>query len=101
MFEEPFWKIGSRGRSSSRVQLASNCFKLIPMFSDYGPHPKCSNSNSFHLMNHTFFKALPFLNASSVIYAMSDEQDMRKMGGLASLLPFIGSKILLLTNKII
>ena len=36
-------------------------------------------------MNHAFFKALPFLSAGSVIHAMSDEQDMRKMGGLASL----------------
>ncbi|KAL0290280.1 UNVERIFIED_CONTAM: NADH-ubiquinone oxidoreductase chain 5 [Sesamum angustifolium] len=36
----------------------------------------------FHLMNHAFFKALLFLSAGSVIHAMSDEQDMRKMGGL-------------------
>nr|QIA60137.1 NADH dehydrogenase subunit 5 [Haplomitrium mnioides]QIA60179.1 NADH dehydrogenase subunit 5 [Haplomitrium mnioides] len=42
----------------------------------------------FHLMNHACFKALLFLSAGSVIHAMSDEQDMRKMGGLASLLPF-------------
>lgn len=41
----------------------------------------------FHLMNHAFFKALLFLSAGSVIHAMSDEQDMRKMGGLARLLP--------------
>ncbi|GFS28499.1 hypothetical protein Acr_00g0002160 [Actinidia rufa] len=34
----------------------------------------------FHLMNHAFFKALLFLSAGSVIHAMSDEQDMRKMG---------------------
>uniref|UniRef100_A0A494G8R9 NADH:quinone oxidoreductase/Mrp antiporter transmembrane domain-containing protein n=1 Tax=Solanum lycopersicum TaxID=4081 RepID=A0A494G8R9_SOLLC len=42
----------------------------------------------FHLMNHAFFKALLFLSAGSVIHAMSDEQDMRKMGGLASSFPF-------------
>ena len=42
----------------------------------------------FHLMNHAFFKALLFLSAGSVIHALSDEQDMRKMGGLAQLLPF-------------
>jgi len=41
----------------------------------------------FHLMNHAFFKALLFLSAGSVIHAMSDEQDMRKMGGLLKLLP--------------
>lgn len=42
----------------------------------------------FHLMNHAFFKALLFLSAGSVIHALSDEQDMRKMGGVLKLLPF-------------
>lgn len=42
----------------------------------------------FHLMNHAFFKALLFLSAGSVIHAVSNEQDMRKMGGLIQLLPF-------------
>lgn len=42
----------------------------------------------FHLMNHAFFKALLFLSAGSVIHALSDEQDMRKMGGLVQMLPF-------------
>lgn len=38
----------------------------------------------FHLMTHAFFKGLLFLGSGSVIHAMSDEQDMRKMGGLHS-----------------
>ncbi|HEV7370883.1 NADH-quinone oxidoreductase subunit L [Arenibaculum sp.] len=42
----------------------------------------------FHLMTHAFFKALLFLGAGSVIHAMSDEQDMRKMGGIWRLIPF-------------
>lgn len=42
----------------------------------------------FHLSNHAFFKALLFLGAGSVIHAVSDEQDMRKMGGLRNLVPF-------------
>jgi NADH-ubiquinone oxidoreductase chain 5 len=42
----------------------------------------------FHLINHAYFKALLFLSAGSVIHAMSDEQDMRKMGGLVNILPF-------------
>lgn len=42
----------------------------------------------FHLSNHAFFKALLFLGAGSVIHALSDEQDMRKMGGLKEILPF-------------
>ncbi|PCI88501.1 MAG: NADH-quinone oxidoreductase subunit L [Hyphomicrobiales bacterium] len=41
----------------------------------------------FHLFTHAFFKALLFLGAGSVIHAMSDEQDMRKMGGIASKIP--------------
>ncbi len=41
----------------------------------------------FHLFNHGFFKALLFLGAGSVIHALLDEQDMRKMGGLVKLLP--------------
>jgi proton-translocating NADH-quinone oxidoreductase chain L len=42
----------------------------------------------FHLMNHGFFKALLFLSAGAVIHAISDEQDMRRMGGLIQLIPF-------------
>ena len=42
----------------------------------------------FHLSNHAFFKALLFLSAGSIIHAVNDEQDMRKMGGLKNLLPF-------------
>lgn len=41
----------------------------------------------FHLVNHAFFKALLFLGAGSVIHAMSNEQDMRKMGALSGFLP--------------
>ena len=46
----------------------------------------------FHLMNHAFFKALLFLSVGSVIHAMSNEQDMQKMGGLPPpfLLPMTG-----------
>jgi len=49
----------------------------------------------FHLSNHAFFKALLFLGAGSVIHAVSDEQDMRKMGGLKNLLPFSYSIMLI------
>ena len=41
----------------------------------------------FHLMTHAFFKALLFLAAGSVIHAVSGEQDMRRMGGLARKIP--------------
>jgi NADH-quinone oxidoreductase subunit L len=42
----------------------------------------------FHLMTHAFFKALLFLAAGSVIIGMHHEQDMRKMGGLAKVMPW-------------
>ena len=42
----------------------------------------------FHLFTHAFFKALLFLGAGSVIHAVSDEQDIRKMGGLYNYIPF-------------
>lgn len=41
-------------------------------------------SGFFHVITHAFFKALLFLGAGSVIHAMSNEQDIRKMGGLWS-----------------
>ena len=51
----------------------------------------------FHLMAHGFFKGLLFLDSGSVIHAIADEQDMRRMGGLGPKIPityatmFIGS----------
>jgi len=41
----------------------------------------------FHLYTHAFFKACLFLGAGSVIHALSGEQDIRKMGGLARRIP--------------
>jgi NADH-quinone oxidoreductase subunit L len=42
----------------------------------------------FHLMTHAFFKALLFMAAGVVIHALSDEQDIRKMGGIGQLMPW-------------
>jgi NADH-quinone oxidoreductase subunit L len=42
----------------------------------------------FHLFTHAFFKALLFLGSGSVIHALSGEQDLRKMGGLAGKIPW-------------
>jgi len=49
----------------------------------------------FHLMNHAFFKALLFLSAGSIIHALADEQDMRKMGGCVQLLPYTYGMVLI------
>ncbi|WP_367915989.1 NADH-quinone oxidoreductase subunit L [Leadbetterella sp. DM7] len=40
------------------------------------------SSGLFHVITHAFFKALLFLGAGSVIHAMSNDQDIRNMGGL-------------------
>jgi NADH-quinone oxidoreductase subunit L len=45
------------------------------------------SSALFHVLTHAFFKALMFLGAGSVIHAMSNEQDLRNMGGLRKALP--------------
>ena len=41
----------------------------------------------FHMVTHAFFKALLFLGAGSVIHGMDGDQDIRRYGGLARLLP--------------
>jgi NADH-quinone oxidoreductase subunit L len=45
-------------------------------------------ASMFHLMTHAFFKALLFMAAGVVIHALSGEQDIRRMGGLARELPW-------------
>ena len=55
----------------------------------------------FHLANHAFFKALLFLSAGCVIHSLSDEQDMRRMGGLIKLLPLTYTLFLIGTLALI
>jgi len=43
----------------------------------------------FHVITHAFFKACLFLGSGAVIHALHEEQDMRKMGGLARRLPVV------------
>jgi len=68
-----------------RVIAYSTCSQLGYMFAALGVG--AYEAAMFHLFTHAFFKALLFLGSGSVIHAMSDEQDMRKMGGLARLIP--------------
>ncbi len=63
-----------------RVIAYSTCSQLGYMFMAAGAG--AYQASVFHLITHAFFKALLFLCAGSVIHAMSDEQDMRKMGGI-------------------
>src|SRR6056297_747895 len=63
-----------------RVVAYSTCSQLGYMFFACGV--SAYPAAIFHLLTHAFFKALLFLGAGSVIHAMSDEQDMRRMGGI-------------------
>ncbi len=47
-----------------------------------------TSSTLFHLSSHSGFKALLFITAGGVIHATSDEQDIRRLGGLLTSLPF-------------
>ncbi len=69
-----------------RIIAYSTCSQLGYMFFACGV--SAYSAGIFHLMTHAFFKALLFLAAGSVIHAMSDEQDIRKMGGLWKMIPF-------------
>ena len=48
-----------------------------------------TNVSFFHLFNHAFFKCLLFVAAGTIIHALMNEQDIRKMGGLFKLFPFV------------
>jgi NADH-ubiquinone oxidoreductase chain 5 len=49
----------------------------------------------FHLANHAVFKALLFLSAGCIIHGLSDEQDLRKFGGLLNIFPVSYTMVLI------
>jgi NADH-ubiquinone oxidoreductase chain 5 len=49
----------------------------------------------FNVANHAVFKALLFLSAGCIIHGLSDEQDLRKMGGLLNIFPVSSTMILI------
>jgi len=68
-----------------RIIAYSTCSQLGYMFFAVGVG--VYQAAIFHLVTHAFFKALLFLGAGSVIHAMSDEQDIRRMGGIWKKIP--------------
>jgi NADH-quinone oxidoreductase subunit L len=78
--------IGLVQNDIKRVIAYSTCSQLGYMF--FAAGVSAYPAAIFHLMTHAYFKALLFLGAGSVIHAMSDEQDMRKMGGIWRKIPF-------------
>ncbi len=77
--------IGLAQNDIKRVLAYSTVSQLGYMFLACGV--AAYTAGVFHLMTHAFFKALLFLGAGSVIHGMSDEQDMRYMGGLKKYMP--------------
>ncbi|MGJ5205303.1 NADH-quinone oxidoreductase subunit L [Bradyrhizobium sp. HKCCYLR20261] len=69
-----------------RIVAYSTCSQLGYMFVAMGAG--AYSVGMFHLFTHAFFKALLFLGAGSVIYAMHHEQDIRNMGGLWKKIPY-------------
>ena len=78
--------VGMAQNDIKRVIAYSTCSQLGYMFFAIGV--SAYGAAIFHLMTHAFFKALLFLGAGSVIHAMGDEQDMRKMGGIWRTIPY-------------
>nr|YP_010027353.1 NADH dehydrogenase subunit 5 [Sarcopeltis skottsbergii]QOS04474.1 NADH dehydrogenase subunit 5 [Sarcopeltis skottsbergii] len=76
-----------------RVIAYSTCSQLGYMIFSCGM--SCYDVSLFHLANHAFFKALLFLSAGSVIHAVSNEQDMRRMGSLLKFMPLTYSVMLI------
>ena len=68
-----------------RIIAYSTCSQLGYMFVAIGS--SAYGVAMFHLVTHAFFKALLFLGAGSVIHSMSDEQNIKKMGGLYKKIP--------------
>jgi len=90
--------IGLAQNDIKRVLAYSTVSQLGYMFMACGVG--AFGAGIFHVMTHAFFKALLFLGAGSVIHAMSDEQDMRRMGGLAGKLPYTHGTMLIATLAI-
>jgi NADH-quinone oxidoreductase subunit L len=78
--------IGMAQNDIKRVIAYSTCSQLGYMF--FAAGVSAYAAAMFHLFTHAFFKSLLFLSAGSVIHAMSGEQDMRRMGGLWSKIPY-------------
>jgi NADH-quinone oxidoreductase subunit L len=77
--------IGLVQRDIKRVLAYSTVSQLGYMFVAAGVG--AFSAGIFHLMTHSFFKALLFLGAGSVIHALSGEQDLMQMGGLRKRTP--------------
>jgi NADH-ubiquinone oxidoreductase chain 5 len=87
--------VGMLQQDIKKVIAYSTCSQLGYMFTACGLSQY--SIALFHLSNHAVFKALLFLSAGALIHNLSNEQDLRKYGGLNTIMPltiqtiFIGS----------
>jgi len=79
--------IGATQNDLKKIVAYSTCSQLGYMFLSNGVFTY--NITMFHLFNHAFFKALLFLTSGYLIHMLSNEQDLRKMGGLLKVVPLI------------
>jgi proton-translocating NADH-quinone oxidoreductase chain L len=69
-----------------KVVAYSTCSQLGFMMAACGM--AAYNIAFFHLLTHAFFKCLLFLTSGSIIHALTQEQDLRKMGNTIKYLPY-------------
>ena len=102
------WIGGLTALMAATVAIAQNDIKKVLAYSTVsqlgymflGLGSAAFGAGIFHVMTHAFFKALLFLGAGSVIHAMHEEQDIRKMGGLRRHLPVTFATFLVATLAI-
>jgi NADH-quinone oxidoreductase subunit L len=81
-----------------RVLAWSTCSQLGYMMAGLGVG--AFSAGLFHLFTHAFFKAMLFLGSGAVILGCHHEQDIRKMGGLKSIMPYTWISFLIGTMSI-
>jgi NADH-quinone oxidoreductase subunit L len=70
-----------------RVLAYSTVSQIGYMFLAVGLGSGVYSIGIMHLLGHGFFKAALFLSAGSVMHAMNDRINMRRLGGLARVMP--------------
>jgi NADH-quinone oxidoreductase subunit L len=70
-----------------RVLANSTVSQIGYMFLAVGLGPGVYAIGIIHLLGHGFFKAALFLSAGSVMHAMNDRINMRRFGGLRTVMP--------------
>ncbi len=79
--------IGCAYDDIKKVLAYSTVSQIGYMFLAVGLGPAGYAVGIFHLLTHGFFKATMFLGAGSVMHGMNDQVDMRRFGGLRTVMP--------------